>query len=331
MLQKLLDALKEWCLDNGMSINPNRTKIMHFRYPRKKICQFQFTCGEVTIQYTDCYKYLGVDFSEHLSWAKSVENTAISANKAASYLIAKARSSGAFVYTVYNHLYNTLVLPIIEYSSFIWGLKSFNHISKIQNNPMRSFLGVGRNAPIAALLGEMGWLPIAVLAKISCIRFWLRLSKMSQTRLNYAFFAESCTLAENGKKNWAFYIKAYLHDLSINLCFSPSIHDEHFIQYYKDAATNLYKLEWLRQIQMVREASETGGRLNIYRRIKADFPTTERYVANIRSVGMRRVLAGLWVGCLPLAVETGRYTGVPLCQRSCRLCDRREVEDQTHF
>ena len=50
MLQKLLDALKEWCLDNGMSINPNKTKIMHFRYPRKKICQFQFTCGEVTIQ-----------------------------------------------------------------------------------------------------------------------------------------------------------------------------------------------------------------------------------------------------------------------------------------
>ena len=50
------------------------------------------------------YVCLGVDFSEHLSWAKSVENTAISANKAASYLIAKTRSSGAFVYSVYNHL-----------------------------------------------------------------------------------------------------------------------------------------------------------------------------------------------------------------------------------
>ena len=163
---------------------------------------------------------------------------------------------------------------------------------------MRSFLGVGRNAPIAALLGEMGWLPIAVLTIISSIRFWLRLSKMSQTRLNYTIFAESCTLAENGKKNWAFYIKAYLHDLSMNLGFSPSIQAKHFIQYYKDAATNLYKLEWLWQIQMVREASETGGRLNIYRRIKTDFPTTEKYVANIRSVGVRRVLAGLRVSSL---------------------------------
>ena len=99
---------------NGMAFYPDKTIILYFRYPRKKICQFQFTRGEVPIQYTDCYKYLGVHFSEHLSWAKSVENTAISANKAASYLIAKTRCSGAFVYTVYNHLYHTLVYPLLN-------------------------------------------------------------------------------------------------------------------------------------------------------------------------------------------------------------------------
>ena len=37
---------------------------------------------------------------------------------------------------------------------------------------------------------------------------------------------------------------------------------------------------------------------------------TESYVAN-GSVGVKRVLAGLRVGCLPLGVETGRYTGIP--------------------
>ena len=78
------------------------------------------------------------------------------------------------------------------------------------------------------------------------------------------------------------------------------------------------------------ETSESGGRLNIYRRIKKDL-TTESYVANIRSVGVRRVLAGLQVGCLPLTVETGHYTGIPFCQRTCWLCDREEVEDQIHL
>ena len=37
-----------------------------------------------------------------------------------------------------------------------------------------------------------------IVTKISCIRFWLRLSKMSHSRLNYKIFPESCRLAGNG-------------------------------------------------------------------------------------------------------------------------------------
>ena len=33
------------------------------------------------------------------------------------------QSSGAFIYTVYTHLYNTLILPIIEYTVVHPGLK----------------------------------------------------------------------------------------------------------------------------------------------------------------------------------------------------------------
>ena len=76
--------------------------------------------------------------------------------------------------------------------------------------------------------------------------------------------------------------------------------------------------------------TESGDRLNIYRNIKNDL-NAESYVTNIRSVGMRRVLAGLQAGCLLLALQTSRYTGVPFCQRTCRLCDCGELEDQTHF
>ena len=95
-------------------------------------------------------------------------------------------------------------------------------------------------------------------------------------------------------------------------------------------ATNLYKSEWRQQVSHIRDNSESGGRLNTYRNIKSDL-VTESYVANERSVSVRRVLAGLWAGCLPLGVETGRYTGIPYYQRTCCLCDLGEVEDQHHF
>ena len=131
-LQNLLNALGKWCKDNQLMINHDKTKIIHFRHPKKKLCRSKFSCSETPIQYTNSYKYLGVEFTEYLSWAKSVENTAISANKAATYLIAKTRSSSAFLFIIYNHLYTTLMLPVIEYSSFIWGLRSFDQISKIK-------------------------------------------------------------------------------------------------------------------------------------------------------------------------------------------------------
>ena len=74
-------------------------------------------------------------------------NTVISANRATKYLIAKAQISGGFMYETYTHLriYNTLVLPIMEYGSFLWGFKPLIvQISKVQNNLMRSFLGLYR-------------------------------------------------------------------------------------------------------------------------------------------------------------------------------------------
>ena len=146
-LDKLLKTLTRWCLDNGMSINHDKTKIVHFRSPKKEICRFSFSCCGNDTEYTDSYKYLGIEFTEHLNWIKLIDNVAISANRAANYLIAKAKNSGALVYEGFTHLYSMLVLPIIEHSSFLWGHTPYTQIAKIQNNLVRSFLGVNRSAP----------------------------------------------------------------------------------------------------------------------------------------------------------------------------------------
>ena len=70
-----------------------------------QVCQFVFTCGETYVLYTDSYKYLGVVFTEHLSWSKWVGNTAISASKAASYLIAKTINLVVLLYIIFTITY----------------------------------------------------------------------------------------------------------------------------------------------------------------------------------------------------------------------------------
>ena len=327
-LNNLLQALNQWCTKNNMAINPSKTKIIHFRHPNKHLCKFTFTCGATKIDYTDNYKYLGIDFTEHLRWTQLIQNTSKAANRAANYLIAKARNSGALVYEVYTHLYNTLVLPIIGYSSFLWGHKAYSEISMIQHNLMRSFLGVGRNAPIAALIGDMRWLPIT---KINCTRYWFRLSNMADIRLNKQIFNEAKNLANNGCQNWIAHTNEILKVHNPTTHTSPlTLSNDQPPQYYREYLIDNAIERWQIEIAQAPAGSESGGRLVWYRMIKS-VPCTEYYVTTINSLGGRRVMMGLRAGCLPLAVEVGRYTGVPYRQRVCRLCGSGEVEDQFHF
>ena len=82
---------------------------------------------------------------------------------------------------------------------------------------------------------------------------------------------------------------------------------------------------------MEASSSESGGKLALYRQIK-HFPETEPYCRASLSLGVRRVLAGLRAGCLPLQIELGRYTSpkTPLNLRICKLCND-GIEDQEHF
>ena len=327
-LQSLLLSLSHWCSDNGMMINPGKTKVMHFRRSRKTMCNHRFQCCGIAIDYTASYKYLGIILTEHLSWIKTIENTSALASRAASYIVAKARSRGTFAFEVFTHLYTSLVLPIIEYSSFLWGFKPYTQITKIQNNLMRSFIGVGRNAPISALLGDMGWLPMHALTKITCVRFFLRLSKMTANRINYKCFKEACKLADNGTKNWVLSTREILSSTLTD--YTPTLDCRHSLQYYKNTVIAMYTTQWRNNINHINPESKSGGRLHIYRNIKNTL-ATERYILIANSVGGRRVMASLRMGCLPLAVETGRYSNIPYEERVCRLCDRGDVEDQSHF
>ena len=49
-------------------------------------------------------------------------------------------------------------------------------------------------------------------------------------------------------------------------------------------------------------------------------PRYREFVMKHIPVNVRGVVAGLWMGCLPLEVETERYAGAQYEQRICKLC-----------
>ena len=87
-----------------------------------------------------------------------------------------------------------------------------------------------------------------------------------------------------------------------------------------------------RETKQPSKNTETGGKLRYYKLIKTD-PTPAHFVLAPLTPGQRWILASLRAGCLPLAVETGRYRSpkVPLTERLCNVYSEGAVEDELHF
>ncbi len=157
-LQQMLDSLHEWCSRWKLKLNVLKSQVMHFRKgPRVPRSLFKFMCGNNQLQVVDKYRYLGLIYTEFLSYDDMAKFLAQSATRALGLVIAKCKVHGGVPFNVFTPLYDALVQPIINYGASVWGNKEFTCISTIQHIASRYYLVLGKYTPNAGVLGEMGW------------------------------------------------------------------------------------------------------------------------------------------------------------------------------
>lgn len=266
-----------------------------------------------------------------------VNKVIVASRRALSALIAKAKEIGGLSYNTYTYLYNTLVVPIMEYSSCIWGFEEYDDIDAVQNRAIRFFLGVGKNYPRAALQGEMGWIPASTRLNLQFISWWLKTNTLQEGRTSKSIMDWSMKLAENDNfRNWCWHVKKVLVSIHLPELYSAQLSNisvKEFIPIIRNRLSEVAYVKWLDQLHkpLVR-TSESGGKLRTYKIIKLE-PSPPRYVLSLLDPGPRWVMASLRAGCLPLGIETGRYRTpkVPLEQRICLVCNSGQIEDEFHF
>ncbi len=81
-----------------MSLNLAKTKVVHFRKKTRNRTrsEHRFPFNNEEIEFAGQYKYLGSLLTEHLEWAKAVEEIYRKVNRALALLNRKARSCGGF-------------------------------------------------------------------------------------------------------------------------------------------------------------------------------------------------------------------------------------------
>ena len=138
-LAHLINRVNTWCNKNQMCINTEKTKILHIRKKHRQRSSYKFKCNHsnTPIEFCNEYKYLGIYFNEFLDMKVTIDHVATSARKAMSGIIARSRIIGGLMYKSYTQLFNSLVAPIIDYGSVIWGHTEHAQLSMIQKNAMR--------------------------------------------------------------------------------------------------------------------------------------------------------------------------------------------------
>ncbi len=211
----MLDTVTDWCQWWRLSINVEKTNVVHFRTPGRVKTQLEFKCSGIRLEISECYKYLCLVFNEYIDKGRMATAVAKSANCALGLLIAKHKAFMGIPQDIYRKLYDARVRPIIEYAATIWCQQELSCISAIQNRASRYFMGVLKYTPNPAVQREMGWKTASHRQTLCVLRLWLRLMNVDREMIASKVFWHSYTLAQGRCKNWCFLSIKMFHELGM--------------------------------------------------------------------------------------------------------------------
>lgn len=320
-LQSMLDTLHSWSTTWLIDINRTKSKIVHFRKPRTTKTVFNFKIGNRDLDVDSLYKYLGTYFSEFLNFTEHSDILGESAGRALGSVVSKLKKNSFMNYSTYTKLFDSCVVPIVDYAASIWGFKNYSKPNQLQNKAMRIFLGVHRFAPVAGLEGDMAWLSPQYRRWLSMLRLWNRLVKMDDDRITKKVFSHMYSITNAESTNWCSSILYILNLIDLKECYDSLLPVN--IDICKTRLFAQQKNNWLLTVLQ-------KPKLRFYAIFKSAL-NAERYVQLSLSSGERSVLAQIRLGILKLHVETGRFTNTKLEERLCMICNQNVIEDESHF
>ena len=187
------------------------------------------------------------------------------------------------------------------------------------------------NATNAGVLSEIRWLLPKFRGRISMMRHYHRLLNISNDRLIKKVFNWDKKLNENNRiSTWFSEIKAIFYECGLTVLFDTGLNFD--VKFTSDYMKLKYETI---QANYLMDECKLLPKLRTFIMFK-DFEREPVYVRKPLSFHNRTLIARIRLGCLPLRLETGRYSipRIPENERICILCAKdgvTEVESECHF
>jgi hypothetical protein len=185
-LQKCIDKLHSYCDKWSLTLNTKKTQVLIFNKGGHSFKRFKFNYGNIPIEITQKYCYLGILFSACGTFTAACQNIL---NKSLKVFFKLKQLDTRDNVKLTLKLFDSLVTPVIMYGCEIWapllcrGLNSSNFmhlcdssvLEKVNIKLCKYVLGVSRKSTNAAVRGELGRYPIMLRALSQSVNYWMRL------------------------------------------------------------------------------------------------------------------------------------------------------------
>ncbi|CAG2208135.1 unnamed protein product [Mytilus edulis] len=325
-LQSLLHCVTDWSKTWRLKVNTDKTKIMHVRKASKPKNDYEFQLNNMTLETVSKYRYLGLVITENLDYKETTNELVSSGSRSLGSLVSKYYAMDGMDFDTYTKIFDSTVLPILEYGSGVWGHKRYDSLERLQYRAIRTFLGVSLTTPIPAITGDMGWYPVHHRIQVNIVRLYCRLVKLPDTRICRKVFVWDQNISTRYRDTWFNHAKKLFDSCGLSDVFF--LENQHIITPYlidsvKTHLENEHKQSWLNNIQQM-------PKLRTYKLFKTEFET-ETFLKRCLTRSQRSSISRMRCGTFPLEIEKGRVRNIPVERRTCKMCDTNSVEDEIHF
>ena len=325
-MQQLLDVVFSYSREWRFLWSVVKSKSMTFTNKRVRRVVAPLYLGLDRLEEVTQFRYLGVELSANLSWAKMKEKVLKKA-RSRLYLLSNAMKGG-LAPDASLKLWFTLIRPLLEYGVALWGLhrstSQWQGAECVQNQMGRLILGVHSKTASDVVRGELGLWTVTGRVKLAMLKWWGKMVLMNPNRLCSKVYRIRKNEIKDNRPSWCLTVRDILVDLG-----SGDVWESEQVGTLAEWYATATRLVRASEITNWRNRMLNHPKLRLYRQWKQEL-VFEDYLTQIPEFRYRRELSRIRSGTTKLRLEVGRWSKIDEEQRLCTICGGRGIENEQH-
>jgi hypothetical protein len=323
-LQTLLVTLERYCNDWGITVNIDKSKVIVFRRGNRNV-DVSMLYNNQPLEVVNSFVYLGVALFSNGNW-NHTQLRACELGSRALFMLNGVLENVWLTVDKQCYLFDTMVLPVLNYGAEIWGFHPAENIDRLHYQFCKRILHVKKSTTNAAVLGELGRVPMYIVRKERIVKYWLKIICSTDSML-YRVYSVLRLDADRERSykgmNWAFQVKSLLSSLGMLDVWVDQDRIQPSFHAIRLRMHDQYKQKWVTDVN-------SASKLDSYRLFKY-VHEYEHYLSAVLPTKFRTALVKFRVSSHALLIESGRYEGLDRTCRICKCCNLNCVENEYHF